>query len=210
MFRESIIGFKEQPKIVIKKSSEAPTTVKENPFYDPEIWGNAKSPDDIYLPESDEAISFALAIHEIGHLVKEGEIETSLDDFSATRTEELRAWEKGWQYLQKYLSEYYKEQPEIVPQIQEAVEKIQELMMQATDLSKGLYLEKGFLSNLSDEAKKEVLKERRQKFFSEKGKEILEIFQQIKRINIGKKVDWGKYVEIITKAVQEILKDNEK
>lgn len=114
---------KEQPIIKIKKSTEAPPTVKENPFYDPEIWGNAKSPDNIYLPESDEAISFALAAHEIGHLVKKGGIETSLDDFEATRAEELRAWEGGWQYLKKYLADYYDNRSEAIPEIQDAIKK---------------------------------------------------------------------------------------
>jgi len=211
MFKEKFVeNSQERPIIVIKRSIEAPPEAKENPFYDSEIWGNAKSPDNIYLPESDEAISFALAAHEIGHLVKEGEIEISLDDFEATRAEEMRAWEKGWNYLQKYLSEYYKDQTEIIPVIQEAIEKIQKLMMQATDLSQGLYLEKGSLIGLSDEEERKILKERRQKFFTEKGIEILEIYQQIKSVNIGKKVDWEKYVEIITKTVQEILNDNKK
>ena len=52
-----------EPKIIIKRSIDAPPEVKENPFYDPEFWGRANSPDDIYLPDSDEAISFALAAH---------------------------------------------------------------------------------------------------------------------------------------------------
>lgn len=83
-------------------------------------------------------------------------------------------------------------------------------MMQATNLSQGLYLEKGSLTGLSDQEKEKVLRERRQKFFTKKGKEILEIDQQIKSIKIGKKVDWEKYIKIVAKAVQEILKDNEK
>src|SRR3989338_622923 len=90
-----------EPKIIIKRSTDAPPEVKQNPFYDPEFWGRATSPDDIYLPDSDEAISFAIAAHEIGHLVQEGKKgDTRLDNFEATRAEEQRAWDKGWKYLQ--------------------------------------------------------------------------------------------------------------
>jgi hypothetical protein len=86
----------QKPIIVIRKSTKAPPAAKSNPFYDPEIWGRANSPDEIYLPDSDEAISFAIAAHEIGHLVKEGVREdAALDNFEATKAEELRAGNKA-------------------------------------------------------------------------------------------------------------------
>ena len=77
----------EKPRIVIKRSVEAPPEVKKNPFYDPEIWGRATSPEDIYLPESDEGIPFAIAAHEIGHLLLEHTCNKNQDDGSHNETE---------------------------------------------------------------------------------------------------------------------------
>lgn len=156
----------QEPTIIIKRSADAPPKVKENPFYDPEFWGRANSPDDIYLPDSDETISFAVAAHEIGHLVKAGErSDARLDNFEATRAEEQRAWDRGWKYLQKYISEYYKDRPEIAPKIQQAFERIRDFLMQATDLSRGMYLEQGALDNLGHEEIERILKEKREKNF---------------------------------------------
>ncbi len=60
--KESVFEYREQEsRIRVRRSGEASSEVKENPFYDPEIWGQVKSPDNIYLPDSDEAISFAIA-----------------------------------------------------------------------------------------------------------------------------------------------------
>lgn len=210
MIKERSFESKEEQKIVIRRSKEAPREAKENPFYDPEIWGSAKSSDDIYLPESDEAISFALAIHEIGHLVKEGEIEASLDDFESTRAEEERAWSEGIKYIDKYLSEYYANSPGLIPEIKKLIEQIKTIMMEITDLSKDLYLSKGTLVGVSPERQEIISKERRQKLFREKEQTIKEKMSNIKEQKIGKVVDWDKFVEIVTKAVKDILKDNEK
>ena len=115
----------QEPKIVIKKSSEAPPEVKANPFYDAEWWGRANSPDDIYLPDSDEALSFAIAAHEIGHLIARGKrLDTGIDNFEATLAEEQRAWDMGWEYIQKYLGEYYEDSPEVIPTIEQAFQEI--------------------------------------------------------------------------------------
>ena len=117
---ERLQSLETEPIIVIKKSIDAPLSVKENPFYDPEIWGRANSPDDIYLPDSDEAISFALAAHEIGHLVNKGKVDNAnLDNFEGTRAEEERAWNLGWDYLEKYLVDYYNEGVDRSPEIKE-------------------------------------------------------------------------------------------
>ncbi len=201
----------EEALIIIKRSSEASGEVKQNPFYDPEIWGRADSADEIYLPDSDEAISFAMAAHEIGHLVKEGARDDArLDNFEAGYVEEQRAWDKGWPYLEKYLAEYYKDSPEIIFKIQQAFENIKNLMMQAVALSKDMYLEKGSLDNLRDKEIREILKQRRQEFFQQKGEEIVKIFAKIKKQKIGVKPDWDKFTVVVKKAVQDILKDNSK
>lgn len=201
----------QEPTIIIKKSTDASLKVKENPFYDPEFWGRANSPDDIYLPDSDEAISFAIAAHEIGHLVDEGKRDDArLDNFEATRAEEQRAWERGWEYLQRYVSEYYQDRPEIAPKIQQAFERIRDFLMQATDLSRGMYLEQGALDNLSHDEIDGILKEKREKFFSEKGEEFKRLFELMKSEKIGVKPDWDKFVAIVEKAVKDIISDNEK
>ena len=211
MFSEKKYIAEQEPKIIIRKSIEAPLEVKENPFYDPEFWGRANSPDDIYLPDSDEAISFAMAAHEIGHLVDEGKRDDArLDNFEATRAEEQRAWDSGWKYLQKYVSEYYQDRPEIIPKIQRAFERIRDFLMQATDLSKNMYLEQGVLDNLDSEEIEIILKEKREKFFSEKGEEFKRLFEDMKKEKIGVKPDWDKFVEIVEKATHDIVNDNQK
>lgn len=200
-----------EQKIVIKRSVDAPPEVKENPFYDSEFWGRADSPADIYLPDSDEAISFAIAAHEIGHLVEEDKRnDVGLDNFEATRAEEQRAWDNGWGYLQRYLGEYYQDRPEIVPKIYQAFEKIRNLLMQGVDLSKGMYLEKGALDNLSPEEIKKIMKEERTRFFSEKGQEFKRLFDEVKSEKIEVKPDWEKFITIVEKAVRDIISDNKK
>jgi len=201
-----------EPSIIIKKSTEAPESVRQNPFYNKDIWGRANSPDDIYLPDSDQAISFAIAAHEIGHLVKADQgAEAGLDDFEATYQEEQRAWEKGWQYLKKYLPEYCQESPGAAAEIHEAYEKIRDLMMQATKLSQDMYLEKGSLDTLSPEEIQTITKQQREKFSTtEKGQEVEAIFEQIKNQKIGQKPNWDQLVEIVTQAVKEIIADNQK
>lgn len=200
-----------EPMIIIKRSTDAPPKVKENPFYDPEFWGRANSPDDIYLPDFDEAISFPIAAHEIGHLVDEGKRDdTRLDNFEATRVEEQRAWDRGWEYLQIYISEYYQDRPEIVPKIQQTFEHIRKFLMQAMDLSKDMYFEQGTLDNLSPDEIDRILKEKREKLFLEKGEEFKELFEKMKGEKIGVKPDWDKFVEVVRKAVKDILRDNKK
>jgi len=200
-----------EPDIVIQKSTDAPPEIKKNPFYDPEFWGRANSPDDIYLPDSDEAISFAMAAHEIGHLVNEGKRDDArLDNFEATRAEEQRAWEKGWGYLKKHLSEYYEDRPETVPEIQRAFERIRNLLMLATDASKDMYLEPGTLNDLDAGKINKILKKKREEFFSKKGEEFKRIFDEMKGEKIGIKPDWEAFTAVVRKAVEDILKDNKK
>ena len=201
----------QKSKIVIRRSSEAPQEVKENPFYDPEFWGAAYSLENIYLPDSDEAISFSIAAHEIGHLVDEGVGDDArLDNFEATRTEEQRAWDVGWTYLQKYLSEYYEDRPEIVSKIQRAFVRIKDVLMKATDLGKDMYLESGSLDELNDDEVDQILKEKRESFFSEKGTEFVKLFEEMKKEKIGVVPDWDKFITVVKKAIEDVIKDNEK
>ncbi|MEK7664948.1 MAG: hypothetical protein AAB361_02290 [Patescibacteria group bacterium] len=222
MFSEKFFNSKENPKgespekeekpvIIIKKSSNAPQEVKEIPSFDSELWGRAYSPDDIYLPDSDEAISFAVASHEVGHLIEEGKnYDADLDNFQAVRSEEQRAWDRGWEYLQKHLGEYYEDNPETSLKIKQSFDKIRDLYMQATDLSKEMYLEPGALDNLTKEEKDILLKERRKKFFSEKGEEFKKITEEIKKEKIGIKPDWDKFTDIVKKTVEDVFEDNER
>lgn len=200
-----------EQKIVIKRSIDAPPEVKENPFYDSEFWGRADSPEDIYLPDSDEAISFAIAAHEIGHLVEEGKrSDAGLDNFEATRAEEQRAWDNGWEYLQKYLGEYYQDRSEIVPKIHQVFEKIRNFLMQGVDLSKGMYLEQRALNNLNAEEIEDIMREKRKVFFLEKGQEFKRLFDEVKGEKIGVKPDWEKFITIVEKAVRDIISNNKK
>ena len=82
--------------------------------------------------------------------------------------------------------------------------------MQATYLSKAMYLEQGVLDNLSNEEIDKVLKEKREKFFSENGEEFKQLFEEMKGEKIGVKPDWDKFVAVVKKAVEDIIKDNEK
>ena len=202
---------RQKPIITIKRSCDAPPEVKVNPFYDAEFWGRANSLNDIYLPDSDEVISFAIAAHEIGHLVDGGRGDDArLDNFEATRAEEQRAWDSGWKYLQKYLPEYYRERPEIVLKVHQAFGRIKNLLMRVVDLSKDMYLEKGTLDDLNHEEIEKILKEKREECFSERGKEFKRLFEKIKNEKIGIKSDWDKFVVAVTKAVEDIINDNRK
>lgn len=198
-----------EPTIVIKKSVDAPPDVKKNPFFDPEFWGQASSITGIYLPDSDEALSFTVAMHEIGHLVERGKRkDAGFDNFEATRAEEQRAWDEGWKYLQKYLSEYYRDKPENIIQIQQSSERIRDFMMEAVDLSKDIYLHKGALDGLNRNEQGTILKARREKLFDEKGEELKQLFKNVKQEKNGVKPDWNRFVAVVKKAVRDIIKDN--
>ncbi|HBH16999.1 MAG TPA: hypothetical protein DDW92_01930 [Candidatus Veblenbacteria bacterium] len=201
----------QEPMIIIKRSTEAPSEVKANPFYDAEIWGRAQTPEEVYLPESDEAISFALAAHEIGHLVKEGErIDASLDNYEATRAEEERAWQKGWPYMARYLTEYYTDHPEAASEIIEKYGAIRELMMKTVEISRSMYLPEGSLDGLTSEEQEFKLRQQREKFMAEHGSEIMDIFTEIKSNKSGQLVNWERYVAVTKKAIADIIQDNER
>jgi len=164
----------------------------------------------LYLPESDEAISFAMASHEIGHLVAKGRIEPSADNFDSTYQEEKRAWNVGWEYLEKYLDEYYKDEPRMIVSIKKIKEAIEKITMDITLLTKPFYGKTG------DEEKQ------RENFAETKtGKEIKKrmdeiedrVAEEIKKLDeprLAKKIDWGKYCEVVKKALLDIEEDNKK
>ena len=199
-----------EPEIIIKKSSEAPAVVKENPFYDPEFWGRAYSLDDIYLPDSDEMLSYAVTAHEIGHLVKEGKRnDATLGNFEATRAEEQRAWDLGWEYFKKVLLENIADKL-VVENIEKSFNKIKDLMMKITDLSKDIYLEKEVYDKMDDAEREEALKIRRKNFFKSKGEDIMELYEEIKNEKNGIKPDWDNLVKLAKEAIIEIEKVNKK
>ena len=198
-----------EPKILIRRTSEMPDRMKNNPFFDEAIFAMAESPEKIYLPDQDEMISVVIASHEIGHLIQEGKrVDASIDNYEAVLAEETRAWEKGWPYLEKYLAEYF-DQAELA-EVKTTFEKIKNIMLQGTVASKDLYLEPGSLEGKSDEEYDDIIKKRRIEFFEqEKSVVIKELFEQIKKCGNKKKPDWNKLVGIVTKAIKDILKDNE-
>jgi hypothetical protein len=204
----------EEPKIFIKRSSEAPEKAKQNPFYDEEWWGRANSPEDIFLPDSDMAISFALAAHEIGHLSvagAEARENITQDDFEATAAEEQRAWTIGKQYLQSCVDEYFSDDAESKKAAEEAIDKIEVGMMDIVEWSRPMYLEKGALDGLGNEERETILKESRKKFATDNLDEFKRLAEEkIKAHKLGRKVDWEKFTALVKKSVEKILEDNNK
>jgi len=154
-------------------------------------------------------LSFAIAAHEIGHLVENNKQDNlGLDNFKAVRIEEQRAWDMGWSYLEKHLAEYFENNQEAINKISLAFEKVKFYIMAATDLSESMYCEPGSLDSLSDEEYSEVLKEKREDFYSNKNIEVKKIFDEMKLEKNGVKPDWEKFVGVIRKALLDIIKDN--
>lgn len=202
----------QRPKIAIRSSREIPDA-QQNSFFDPEIWGRAFSPEEIYLPDTDEVLSFVIAAHEIGHLVKEGErMDAKLDNFKAVQIEERRAWEKGWPYLQKYLADYFSDEngTHCIAKIQVAFRNIEKLMLLATKLSKEIYVQKETLDDLTDEEYAKFRHNQLEKLFLAKGEKFQAIFDEIKKEKNGVKPNWDRLSAVVTKAVQDILTDNDK
>lgn len=203
---------KEKIKIAIKKSSEAPEEIKKNPFYDEECWGMAMSPEDIYLPDSDMAISFALATHEIGHLSNEkaeAEENIRLDDFDATAKEEKRAWDVGKKYVQDCVDGYFGDDEKMKAAIYEAIEKIEAGITEIMEWSKPMYLEKGEMNDLSEDEREEKFAERRSIFATEKLEEYKKMVDdKIKSHKLGQKVDWEKFTSLVKRSVEKIINDN--
>lgn len=210
--KPSKIEKEKEPITKIIRSSEAPKKSEESPFYNSYHWGHADWDDkELYLPDnSDEAISFSIAAHELGHLVDEGRIEPSSEDFEATYREELRAWEEGWKYLEKHLLDYY-DDPKSIEDLKIIVDKVKEKMMDITLLTKPFYQK--------SEAKN--IKQQRTSFLeTEQGQNVkteidgLKGFVEKTLVNLNKesflkKIDWDRLVKIVRMTLIDIEKDND-
>lgn len=200
-----------EPKIEIINSTLAPEETKNNPFFNKYHWAMADWQENkLYLPsQSDEAISFAVASHGLGHLVEKNRLEPDREDFNTTYKEELRAWDSGWKYLVKHLSVYY-EDKENIEFLEDIKNKVKEKLLAITELTKPFYEHSNF----------DNIKDQREYFLkTEEGINIkneidgLENFiksflvknNQDKFLN---KIDWDKFIIVIKKALIDIEKDN--
>ena len=201
----------QEPKTQLLKGSEAPQIKKENPFYNEYHWGMADWVEHrLYLPESSEAVSFAIASHELGHLVDDGRIQPTRHNFEPTHQEELRAWERGWSYLEPYLNEYFSDESELTDVIRQIKDEVEQYMMQIVELTKPFYREtdeeelehkKNFLE--TDEGKK--IKER----IDGMENEVARIVNRLGVHKLLQKVDWAKFSKVIKKTLLDIERDNE-
>lgn len=205
-----------EPEIEIINATEStPDDAKNNPFCNPYFWGRAECDEKkLYLPESDEAISFAIAAHELGHLVNEGRIEPDRKNYLASYQEEIRAWQKGWEYLKKNINEYYKEEPDMVEKIDEIKKYVEYLMMEISKLSEPFY------STEDKGESQSPLQNQRDNFLQtetgRKLKEMIDNFEQEvnKKINelneprLKRKVDWDKYLFVVKRTLNDIERDN--
>ncbi|MBU1131152.1 hypothetical protein KJ840_03400 [Patescibacteria group bacterium] len=202
---------KSEPVIKILKGSEALEESKKNPFYDEYHWGLADWEDGkLYLPESDQAISWVIAVHEIGHLVKEGRFDLSESDFDSVKAEEKRAWQQGWGYLKKYISEYYPNEPEVLVAIEEVKKVIEDEMIAIVELSKPFY--EGALEDITvsrvNFAETELGKQIKQRIDGFK-RLVRNKTAEINQLQLNEQVDWDKYIGVVKKALLDIERDNE-
>jgi hypothetical protein len=209
--KPNIIEFEKEPSIKTIGSSQAPEKLKENPFFNNYHWGMADWVEKkLYLPDnSDEAISFSIASHELGHLVEKGRIQPDREDFEATYQEELRAWKEGWKYLEKHLSDYY-ENSKTIEDLKTIKDKVKDKFINITLLTEPFYQK--------SEAKN--IKQQRKTFLqTEQGQHIKAEIDGLQRfvgetlINLNnesflKKIDWYKFANIVKKSLTDIEKDN--
>lgn len=214
------LSFEKPPKIEAEKeptikligSSKAPEKYKKNPFYNNYHWGMADWEEEkLFLPDnSDEAISFSIASHELGHLVNKGRIQPDRENFQDTYQEELRAWGVGWNYLEKHLAGYY-EDPKSIEDLKGIEEKVKGKMMEVTLLTEPFY---------ENSEKKDAEEQRKSFLQTEQGKHIkteidgLKGFVEEMLANSGKesflmKIDWNRFSKVIKKVLIDIEKDNE-
>ena len=206
------IETEKEPVIKLIGSSQVPEEYKKNPFYNDYHWGMADWEDkELYLPDdSDEAISFSIASHELGHLVNKGRIQPDRENFQDTYQEELRAWEVGWNYLEKHLADYY-DDPKSIQDLKNIEEKVKDKMIDITLLTEPFY------QNLE----KKGAEEQRESFLqTEHGKHIKaeidglkgfieEILASSGKESFLKKTDWSRFSNVIKKVLIDIEKDNQ-
>lgn len=200
-----------EPSIEVIGSSQAPRQLKENPYFNDYHWAMADWEDKkLYLPDnSDEAMSFSVASHELGHLVEKDRLQPDKEDFEVTFKEELRAWEVGWKYLEKYIPDY-NDDPKFIEDLKIIQEKIKDKFIDITVLTEPFYK----ISEM------EAIQEQRALFLqTDEGKRIkseidgLESFVKNTAVQLNKesflnKIDWNKFVVVIKKALVDIEAHN--
>lgn len=192
-------------------SSCAPEKLKENPFYNNYHWGMADWVENkLYLPDgSDEAISFSVASHELGHLVKKGRIEPDRNNFEATYQEEVRAWREGWKYLEKHLVDYYDNQKYIV-ELKTIKDLIEDKFLNITLLTEPFY-QKSEANNIKEQREVFLQTEKGQQIKTEIDglKEFVEnTLSSLNKETLLKKINWDKYLNVVKKCLVDIEKDN--
>ena len=203
---------REEPEIEILKGSEVSEEQKKSPFYSEYHFAMADWEEKrLYLPNSDEAISFSMAAHELGHLIAKNRIHPSRFNYKVTREEEERAWDKGWSYLRPYLSEYFSNNEEMISALESVKNKIEKIMMEIVEMTKPFY-----------EIEEEDAEEQREKFFkTDTGREVKEkidgLADNVKEIvkstgeeSLLQPVDWEKFLQVVKKALLDIKKENSK
>jgi len=176
----------------IKKGSEAPEEEKNDPLYDEYSWGKFdREKNEMYLPESDEAMSFAIASRELGRMVKR----ESMPEEKGTEKvlkEESWMWQKGLGFLEKKLPLYYSDKMKI-DTVGRIIFEIEEKMMEIAELS----------SSGSEEDR-------------QKAKELIGGLRDLvhkkaesyEDPDVAKTADWGKFSEVIQACARDIEKYN--
>lgn len=205
------IEIEKEPSIKIIGSSHAPEKLKENPFFNNYHWGMADWIEKkLYLPEnSDEAISFSIASHELGHLVEKERIQPDRENFEATYREELRAWEEGWKYLEKHLSDYY-DNPISIEDLKTIKDKVKGKFINITLLTEPFY-QKSEAKNIKEQRKTFLQTDQGQHIKAEiDGLQgfVEETLTNSNKESFLKRIDWDKFVNIIKKSLIDIEKDN--
>jgi hypothetical protein len=212
--RMGSIEQKEKPKsIEIVRGSEAPKEYKENPFYNPYHWAMADWEERIlYLPdESDEAFSFSIAAHELGHLVERGRIKPTRFDFEPSNKEELRAWAVGWSYLEKHLAKYFNGDTEVTKELKLIKDEIEKELMRLMELTRSFY----------QETANDGQKQREDFLATKEGTEVKVSIDGLRAkvgnitasLKLGKylrKIDWNKYKDVVGMALLDVEEDNKK
>jgi hypothetical protein len=198
-------------KIKIIKGSDAPEEFKKNPFYNSYHWGMARWAENrLFLPDnSDAAITFTVAAHEVGHLANKDRIQPSCHDYEATLKEELRAWKVGLEYLDKHLGDYYSE--EKIEIFYNVFEIIKAKIIEITKMGEPFY--KSTNEDIDSQREDFLKTDLGRKFKDEIDGLQSFVEKSVKDHNaefLLDKVDWDKFVRIIQKTLLDVEKDNEK
>jgi hypothetical protein len=201
---------KEEPQIKVFKGSEILEKYNKNPFYNEYHFGMADWENkELYLPDSDEAISFSIAAHELGHLVAKGRIQPSRHNYLATHEEEKRAWDNGWSHLKPYLSGYFGNNKEMIIALESVKNEIEKIMMEITEMSKSFYeIPEGDIEEQRENFLKTDIGRRAKEKIDGLADNVKEIVKSTGEESLLQKVDWDKYLQVIKKALLDIKKEN--